>query len=103
MFFPTKVFLSTFVTTTLPSFLNTIISSMEEMQYWQARYSFLGLPIEDKNNKNIFRKEAQQYFKSVCNYIVKEERKYNKNFFQKHQKPIAEIWDNYWELYKKVR
>lgn len=91
------------LTLKLPSKKKSIIYAMENVEYWQARNAFLDLPIKDMDNKNIFRKEAQQYFKSVCNYIVKEEHKYNKIFFQKHQKPLVKMWNNYWELYKKVR
>ena len=87
----------------LPTKKKTIIKTMGDTQYWESRYIYLGLPIEDKDNKSIFRKEAQQYFKSVCNYIVKEENKYNMKFFQKHQKPFAEMWTKNWELYKRVR
>ena len=86
----------------LPKKKDTIIKTMmEEDAYWNFRHDIMGKPIEDKNKKNIVRKEAQEYFKSVCTYI--KQPKYNKNFFISHQKPFEKQWNNYWNFYLKVR
>ena len=88
----------------LPKKKETIIRTMmegEENAYWNFRHDIVGKPKEDKNNKNIVRKEAQEYFKSVCTYI--KQPKYNKNFFISHQKPITDMWNSYWNFYLKVR
>ena len=88
----------------LPPKKETIIRTMmgdEENSYWNYRHIIMGKPKEDKNNKNIVRKEAQEYFKSVCTYI--KQPKYNKNFFISHQKPIKNLWNSYWNFYLKVR
>ena len=87
----------------LPKKKDTIIKTMmeENDSYWDYRYEITGKPKEDKNSKNIVRKEAQEFFKSVCTYITQP--KYNKDFFISHQKPFIEIWNNYWNFYLKVR
>lgn len=88
----------------LPPKKETIIRTMmgdEENSYWNYRHVIMGKPKEDKNNKNIVRKESQEYFKSVCTYI--KQPKYNKNFFISHQKPITDMWNSCWNFYLKVR
>jgi hypothetical protein len=85
----------------LPKKKEAIIEIMEEEEYWYYRNIYLGKPKEDKNNKSIVRKEAQEYFKSVCTYINKP--KYNKNFFISHSQPeMEELWEDYWKFYLKV-
>ena len=74
---------------------------MEDEAYWDFRYVIMGKLKEDKNNKDIVRKEAQEYFKSVCTYI--NQPKYNKNFFINHQKPLKKQWNKFWNFYLKVR
>ncbi len=53
------------------------------------------------NNKDIVRKEAQQYFKSVCTYIT--HKQYNQSFFinnsldkvlPKLKNPEENIWED---------
>ena len=74
---------------------------MEEKDYWDYRHIYLGKPKEDQNNINIIRKEAQEYFKSVCTYI--KQPKYSKNYFISHSdQKSAEMWTKYWKLYLKV-
>ena len=48
------------------------------------------------------RKEAQEYFKSVCTYI--KQSKYNKEFLISYsEKELHEKIELYWQLYLKVR
>ena len=86
----------------LPKKKDTIIQIMEEDDYWNFRNIYLGKPLEDRNSKSIIRKEAQEYFKSVCTYI--NQPKYNKDFFISHsEKKMNVIWQTYWKFYLKVR
>ena len=68
-----------------------ILQIMEYEYYWTERYIYFGKDVEDRENKSIFRKEAQEYFKSVCTYI--NQPKYNKDFFISHSEK---------ELHKKI-
>ena len=47
----------------LPQKKETIFQIIEDEYYWTGRYIYLGKPVEDKDSKNIFRKEAQEYFR----------------------------------------
>ena len=86
----------------LPQKKETIFQIIEDQYYWTERYVYLGKQVEDKDNKNTFRKEAQEYFKSVCTYI--NQPKYNKDFFiGKLEKEINEIFKLYWNFYLTVR
>ena len=86
----------------LPQKKETIFQTIESQYYWTERYVYLGKQVEDKDNKNIFRKEAQEYFKSVCTYI--NQPKYNKNFFiSQLNKETNEILKLYWKFYLTVR
>ena len=85
----------------LPQKKETIFQIIEDEYYWTGRYIYLGKPVEDKDSKNIFRKEAQEYFKSVCTYI--NQSKYNKDFFISYSEEMNEIWELYWKFYLTVR
>ena len=86
----------------LPPKKKTIFQIIESQYYWTERYVYLGKRVEDKDSKNIFRKEAQEYFKSVCTYI--NQLKYNKDFFIGHsEKEMNEIWELHWKFYLTVR
>ena len=59
---------------------DTIKDILKTQFYWSKRnYYFQEKSSEDMNNKDIVRKEAQQYFKSVCTYIT--HKQYNQSFF----------------------
>ena len=74
----------------------------ENDSYWDYRYEITGKPKEDKNSKNIVRKEAQEFFKSVCTYITQP--KYNKDFIKAYtEKEIHKYLELFWKLYLKVR
>ena len=86
----------------LPKKKDTIFQIIETDYYWTERYIYFGKQIEDRDNKNIFRKEAQEYFKSVCTYI--NQPKYTKDFFISHsEKELHKYIESYWELFLKVR
>ena len=70
----------------------TINKILKTEHYWKTRnYFFKNKPIEDMKNKDKVRKEAQQFFKSVCTYITNKE--YDQNFFIKYS-PGTEIWND---------
>ena len=74
---------------------------MEDDSYWNFRQAYLGKPIDDKHSIRASRKEAQEYFKSVCTYI--KQPKYDKDFFINYtDSKTAKIMKKYWELYLKV-
>lgn len=79
----------------------TINRIVADKHYWTARYIFLGKPVEDIENKSIVRKESQEYYKSVCDYI--KQPQYNKDFFIQHQPPMKDMWNMWWDLYLKIR
>ena len=85
----------------LPKKKDIILIIMQEDAYWSFRNKYLGKPIEDKNNISIVRKEAQEYFKSVCTYI--KQPKYDKKFFVNFtDAKTADILKKYWKFYLKV-
>ena len=79
----------------------TIRTILNDSHYWEVRNMFLGKPIEDMENKSLYRKEVSEFYKSVCHYI--EDPKYNKDFFIYYQPDAKEFWNNYWDVYLKVR
>ena len=79
----------------------TIRTILNDSHYWEIRKMFLGKPIEDMENKNLYRKEVNEFYKSVCHYI--EDPKYNKDFFIYYQPDAKKFWNDYWNLYLKVR
>ena len=86
----------------LPKKKDIIFQIMEYQYYWTERYIFLGKQVEDREKKSIYRKEAQEYFKSVCTYIYQS--KYNKEFLISYsEKELHEKIELYWKLYLKVR
>ena len=52
-------------------------------------------------NKGLVRKESQEYYKSVCDYI--KQPQYNKEFFTKHQPQMEPMWNRWWDIYLKIR
>ena len=85
----------------LPKKKEIILKIMENDSYWNFRQAYLGKSIDDKHNISASRKEAQEYFKSVCTYI--KQPKYDKDFFINYtDSKTAEIMKKYWELYLKV-
>jgi hypothetical protein len=85
----------------LPKKKEIILRIMQDDAYWNFRHTYLGKSVEDKNNINIARKEAQEYFKSVCTYI--KQPKYDKIFFINYtDAKTAEIMKKYWKLYLKI-
>lgn len=85
----------------LPPKKDTITDLLKHEEYWKLRNYIIEKPKEERNNRDIVRKEAQEYFKSVCTYI--NQPKYNKSFFIFHQKNIKKEWNKYWNFYLKVR
>jgi translation elongation factor EF-G len=74
--------------------------------YWKIRNHYLeDKPIEDMRNKDKIRKEAQQFFKSVCTYIT--DSQYNQDFFIKTTltNPEKKIWEKkeIWDIWLMVR
>jgi len=58
---------------------------------------------DDSLDKNIVRKETDEFYKSVCTYITDE--KYNQEFFIKNDPPNSDLWESelWWEIYKIIR
>ena len=81
--------------------IETINSIVKDVHYWEVRNLFLNKPIEDMENKSIFRKEIKEFYKSVCDYI--KQPKYNKNFFIHYQPQAKRYWNDYWDFYLKIR
>ena len=79
----------------------TINKIVKQSYYWEARYDYLKKPIEDMKNKNLVRKESQEYYKSVCDYI--KDPQYNKDFFIQHLPQTKDTWDKLWNVYLKIR
>ena len=87
----------------LPTKKETIKNILKGDSYWDFRSNIIKLPKNDRKNQKLVREEIEQYYKQVCNYVVSEQEKYNKVFFQKHQAPIGKAWNRNWKLYLKVR
>ena len=87
----------------LPTKKETIKNILKGDSYWDFRSNIIKLPKNDRKNQKLVRDEIEQYYKQVCNYVVSEQDKYNKVFFQKHQAPIGKAWNRLWKLYLKVR
>jgi transcriptional regulator NrdR family protein len=84
----------------------TINRIVKMENYWKMRNHYLeDKPIEDMRNKDKIRKEAQQFFKSVCTYIT--DSPYNQDFFIKYTLTDKEkiIWKKkeIWDIWKLVR
>ncbi len=79
----------------------TINRIVNDEHYWGSRNHFLNKPIEDMKNKSLVRKESQEYYKSVCDYI--KQPQYNKEFFIQHQPQMEPIWNRWWDIYLKIR
>jgi hypothetical protein len=93
----------------------TINSMLKLKFYWVLRNSCLkDKPITDMENKDKVRAEAQQFYKSVCQYIKNDE--YNKEFFSTFSKALhsakilktedmMKMWmdDNHWKIWLLVR
>ena len=54
-------------------------------------------------DKDIVRKEVDEFYKSVCTYI--KDKEYNQDFFVRNDKAFSDFWkkDWWWETYLKVR
>ncbi len=73
---------------------DTINQLVKGKAYWIMRNKFLkDSPIEDMNNSDKVRREAQQFFKSVCTYIKNKE--YNQDFFSKFA--LSDIQKKFWK------
>ena len=79
----------------------TINRIVNDEHYWGSRNHFLNKPIEDMKNKSLVRKESQEYYKSVCDYI--KQPQYNKEFFIQHQPQMKPMWNKLWDIYLKIR
>jgi len=79
----------------------TINRIVNDEHYWGSRNHFLNKPIEDMKDKSLVRKESQEYYKSVCDYI--KQPQYNKEFFIQHQPQMEPIWNRWWDIYLKIR
>ena len=84
----------------------TINRILKMENYWKIRNHYLeDKPIEDMRNKDKIRKEAQQFFKSVCTYIT--DSQYNQDFFIKTTltNPEKKIWEKkeIWDIWLMVR
>lgn len=81
---------------------DTIKKILEQDEYWEIRENVLDKPVNDKKNLNLFRKEIDEYYKSVCSYIKDEE--FNQDFFIKNDPDLEWFWksDNVWTIYKTV-
>ena len=85
---------------------DTINQIVKTKIYWIFRNKFLkDSPIEDMNNPDKVRREAQQFFKSVCTYIKDSE--YNQDFFSKFalSDEIKKYWKEkeFWQIWLMVR
>ena len=85
---------------------DTINQLVKSKSYWILRNKFLkDSPIEDMNNSDKVRREAQQFFKSVCTYIKDSE--YNQDFFSKFalSDEIKKYWKEkeFWQIWLMVR
>lgn len=81
----------------------TILNIIRNPDYWLLReYYFPKKDSDERLNKDIFRKEVQEFYKSVCSYVT--DPKYNQDFFIKFN-PEAEYWKEKetWEIYLKIR
>ena len=67
------------------------------------REAILGKPIKDFENKDKFRKELNEYYKSVVSYIKNDD--FNQKFFIKMSGGNKDFWkDNQvWSIYITVR
>lgn len=94
----------------------TINSILKWKQYWMFRNKLLkDKPITDMENKDKVRAEAQQFYKSVCQYI-KNDEEYNREFFSNAYKllfsknlgnneKMQKAWlnDDHWKVWLLVR
>ena len=81
----------------------TISNILLNPDYWWLRnYYFPKKDPSEKDNKDKFRKEAQEFYKSVCSYV--KDNKYNQEFFINNN-PETEIWKDpdVWGIYSLVR
>ena len=81
----------------------TILNILKEPTYWEMREAILGKTIKDFENKDKFRKELNEYYKSVVSYIKNDD--FNQKFFIKMSGGNKNFWkDNQvWSIYITVR
>lgn len=81
----------------------TITNIIKNPDYWSLReHYFPNKESDERLDKDIFRKEIQEFYKSVCSYVT--DPKYNQDFFIKYN-PEAFYWkeQDTWEIYTKIR
>ena len=81
----------------------TISNIIKNPDYWWLReFYFPNKENTDRLDKDKFRKEIEEFYKSVCSYVT--ELKYNQDFFIQNN-PEAETWKNSqtWQIYTKIR
>ena len=86
-----------------PNKKNTVKRCIDfDIDYWKVRHELTNKPISDKKIKDLYRKELNEYYHSVCDFI--EKKPFNqKEYFIKKIPELKKYWHQYWNFFTIVR